>query len=140
MRKTMEEIESRGGIVKAIEDGTLQRDLARQSYELQERISRGEKVLVGVNRFTSQEEEKPLEVYRSDPKIREAQITRLKAVKASRDSKKVQEALSRLCQAAQKDENIFPALFPAVEAQATIGEITAALKQVFGEYKEPRTV
>ncbi len=140
MRKTMADIESRGGIVKAIEEGALQRDLAKQSYELQERISRGEKVLVGVNRFTSQEEEKPLEVYRADPKIREAQITKLKEVKARRDSKKVQETLFRLSQAAQNEENIFPALFPAVEARATIGEITATLKQVFGEYKEPRTV
>jgi methylmalonyl-CoA mutase N-terminal domain/subunit len=140
MRKTMADIESRGGIVKAIEEGALQRDLAKQSYELQERISRGEKVLVGVNRFTSQEEEKPLEVYRADAKIREAQITRLKAVKGRRDPKKVQETLSGLRQAAQNKENIFPALFPAVEARATIGEITATLKQVFGEYKEPRTV
>jgi methylmalonyl-CoA mutase N-terminal domain/subunit len=53
MRKTMADYEGRGGIVKAIEEGTLQRDLARQSYELQEKISKGEKVLVGVNRFTS---------------------------------------------------------------------------------------
>ncbi len=140
MGKTMAEIETRGGIVKAIEEGTLQRELARQSYELQERISRGEKVLVGVNRFTSQEEEKPLEVYRADPKVREAQTARIEAVKNRRDSQKVEEALFRLRQAAQKDENIFPALFPAVEAQATIGEITAALKQVFGEYQEPKTI
>jgi len=140
MRRTMAEFERRGGIVKAIEEGTLQRELARQSYELQEKVSRGEKVLVGVNRFTSKEEEKPIEVYRSDPKIRDAQIARLKAAKANRDSQKVQESLSALRRAAEKRENIFPVLFPAVEARATIGEITSTLKQVFGEYKEPRTV
>jgi len=140
MRKTMADIESRGGIVKAIEEGTLQRDLARQSYELQEKISRGEKVLVGVNRFTSQEEEKPLEVYRANPKVREAQIARLNAVKASRNSMKVQEALLGLRRVAENNENLFPALIPAVEARATVGEITATLKQVFGEYQEPRTV
>jgi methylmalonyl-CoA mutase N-terminal domain/subunit len=140
MRKTMADYESRGGIVKAIEEGTLQRDLARQSYELQEKISKGEKVLVGVNRFTSKEEEKPIEVYRANPKIRDAQTARLKEVKAKRDSKKVQEALTALRRAAEKGENIFPTLFPAVEARATVGEIISALKQVFGEYQEPRTI
>jgi methylmalonyl-CoA mutase N-terminal domain/subunit len=136
----MEEIENRGGIIKAIEEGTLQRELARQSYEHQEKISRGERILVGVNRFTSKEEEKPIEVYRANPKIRENQTARLKAVKDRRDPKRVQETLSALRQAAEKGENIFPALFPAVEALATAGEITSALKQVFGEYQEPRTV
>jgi methylmalonyl-CoA mutase N-terminal domain/subunit len=140
MRRTMEEIESQGGIVKAIEDGSLQRKLARQSFALQERISRGEKVLVGVNRFTSAEEERSLEVYRADPKIREMQVKRLKAMKKNRDPKKVREALSGLRQAAQGTENIFPALFPAVEARATIGEIVSILKEVFGEYQEPSTV
>jgi methylmalonyl-CoA mutase N-terminal domain/subunit len=140
MRRTMDEIENRGGIVKAIEDGSLQRKLARQSYELQEKISQGEKVLVGVNRFTSKEEEKPIEIYRADSKVREAQIAKLKAVKAKRDSKKVQESLSALHQAAEKGENIFPTLFPAVEAGATIGEVTSTLKRVFGEYQEPRTI
>jgi methylmalonyl-CoA mutase N-terminal domain/subunit len=140
MGKTMAEVENRGGIVKLIEEGTLQRDLARQSYELQERVSRGEKVLVGVNRFTSQEEEKPIEVYRADPKIREEQAAKLKAIKGSRDSKKVQDALSAIRAAAERGENIFSTLFPAVEARATVGEIISTLKRVFGEYQEPRTV
>jgi len=140
MCKTMEEIERRGGIIKVIEDGTLQRELARQSYELQEKISRGEKVLVGVNRFTSQEEEKPIEVYKADPKIREVQIERLRKVKASRDAQKVKEALLKLHRAAAGSENIFPALFKAVEARVTVGEINSTLKEVFGEYREPRTV
>jgi methylmalonyl-CoA mutase N-terminal domain/subunit len=140
MRRTMEEIESQGGIVKAIEDGSLQRKLARQSFALQERISRGEKVLVGVNRFTSAEEERSLEVYRADPKIREMQVKRLKATKQNRDPEKVRDTLSGLRQAAQGTENIFPALFPAVEARATIGEIVSILKEVFGEYQEPSTV
>ncbi len=140
MRETMEGMEKRGGIVKAIEEGSLQRDLARQSYEHQEKISKGEKVLVGVNRFTSKEEEKPIEVYRANPQIRDAQIGRLQAVKARRDPKRVQETLAGLRSAAEKGENLFPSLFPAVEALATVGEITSTLKQVFGEYQEPRTV
>ncbi len=140
MHQTMEEIENRGGIVKAIEEGTLQRELARQSYEHQEKISRGERILVGVNRFTSKEEEKPIEVYRADPKIRETQTAKLKAAKDRRDPKRVQETLSALRQAAEKEANIFSTLFPAVEALASVGEISSTLKQVFGEYREPRTV
>lgn len=140
MRKTMAEIESQGGIIKAIEEGRIQRELARQSYELQEKISRGEKILVGVNRFKSKEEEKPLEVYRHDPKIREVQISRLKAVKARRDQSKVEEALRKLRQAAQGNENIMPAIISAVEVRATIGEITSTLKEVFGTFQEPVTV
>jgi methylmalonyl-CoA mutase N-terminal domain/subunit len=140
MRRTMEGIEKRGGIVKAIEEGSIQRDLARQSYELQQKISRGEKVLVGVNRFRSEEEEKPIEIYRPDPKILDAQVEGLKAVKARRDSRKVREALQELRRVAQGSENIFPALFSAVEACATIGEMTSTLKEVFGEYREPQTV
>ena len=140
MRQTMENMERRGGIIKAIEDGSLQRELARQSFEHQEKISRGEKVLVGVNRFTSPEEEKPLEIYRANPKVRQMQIERLKAVKASRDSQKVAEALSRLRRAAEGNENIFPALFTAVEARVSVGEMISALKQVWGEFQEPQTV
>ncbi len=140
MKRTMDEIERQGGVVKAIEDGSLQRKLARQSFELQEKISRGEKVLVGVNRFTSAEEEKPVEVYRAEPKTRQVQVERLKAVKQTRDRRKVQEALSSLRQAAQGSENLFPALLPAVEVRATIGEITSTLKEVFGGYEEPSTV
>lgn len=140
MRQTMAEIERQGGIIKAIEEGRIQRELARQSYELQEKISRGEKVLVGVNRFKSKEEEKPLEVYRHDPKIREVQINRLKAIKASRDQDRVEEALRNLHQVAQKDENIMSAILSAVEARATIGEITSTLKEVFGTFQEPVTV
>ena len=140
MRKTMEELESQGGIVKAIEEGALQRRLAKQSFELQERISKGDRVLVGVNRFSSEEEEKPIEFYRPDPKTRESQIQRLNAVKADRDSQKVEEALRGLRRAAEGAENIFPALFTAVEARATIGEMISAMKEVFGEFKEPRTV
>jgi methylmalonyl-CoA mutase N-terminal domain/subunit len=140
MRNTMEEIEGQGGIVKAIEEGALQRKLAKQSFELQEKISKGERVLVGVNRFTSEEEEKPIEFYRPDPKTRESQIQRLNAMKADRDAGKVEEALRGLRRAAEGTENIFPALFEAVEARATVGEMISAMKEVFGEFKEPRTV
>ncbi len=140
MLKTTAEIESHGGIIKAIEEGKIQRELARQSYELQEKISRGQKVLVGINRFRSTEEEHPLEFYRYDPCIKEMQIERLKAVKAGRDNGRVQETLRYLQDVAQGKENIMPAIIAAVEARATIGEIISTLKEVFGTYQEPATI
>ena len=134
------EIDSEGGIVKQIENGAIQRQLARQSYELQKKISSGEKVLVGVNKFKIKEEEKDLEVYKTDPETIHRQVTRLKDVKAKRDNAKVKSTLSQLEEAARRNENILPHLFEPLKAMATVGEIIDTLKKVYGTYKEPTTV
>ncbi len=134
------EIDSEGGIVKQIENGAIQRQLAHQSYELQKKISSGEKVLVGVNKFKIKEEEKDLEVYKTDPETIHRQVTRLKAVKAKRDNAKVESTLTRLEEAARRNENILPHLFEPLKAMATVGEIIDTLKKVYGTYKEPTTV
>ena len=134
------EIDSEGGIVKQIENGAIQRQLARQSYELQKKISSGEKVLVGVNKFKIKEEEKDLEVYKTDPETIHRQVTRLKSVKTRRDNAKVESTLTRLEEAARRNENILPHLFEPLKAMATVGEIIDTLKKVYGTYKEPTTV
>ena len=134
------EIDGEGGIVKQIENGAIQRQLARQSYELQKKISSGEKVLVGVNKFKIKEEEKDLEVYKTDPETIHRQVTRLKDVKAKRDNAKVKSTLSQLEEAARRNENILPHLFEPLKAMATVGEIIDTLKKVYGTYKEPTTV
>jgi methylmalonyl-CoA mutase N-terminal domain/subunit len=133
-------IDADGGMVKQIETGAVQRELARQSYELQKRISSGEKVMVGVNKFKIKEEEKDLEVYKTDPETINRQVARLKAVKARRDNAKVESTLKRLEEAARSNENIVPHLFEPLKAMATIGEIIDTLKKVYGTYKEPTTV
>jgi methylmalonyl-CoA mutase N-terminal domain/subunit len=133
-------IDSEGGMVKQIETGAIQRELARQSYDLQKKISSGEKVLVGVNKFRIKEEEKDLEVYKADPETINRQVARLKAVKAKRDNAKVKSALKQLEEAARRNENIVPHLFEPLKAMATIGEIIDTLKRVYGTYKEPTTV
>ena len=138
--ETISKIDSEGGIVKQIESGKIQRELARQSYELQKKISSGEKVLVGVNKFKIKEEEKDLEVYKTDPETINRQVKRLKTVKAGRDVVKVNTALKQLEAAAGRNENIIPYLFEPLKAQATIGEIIDTLKKVYGTYKEPTTV
>ncbi len=138
--KIIGEIDGEGGIVKQIENGAIQRQLARQSYELQKKISSGEKVLVGVNKFRIKEEEKDLEVYKTDPETIHRQVTRLKAVKSGRDNAKVASALKQLEEAARRNENIVPHLFEPLKAMATVGEIIDTLKKVYGTYKEPTTV
>ena len=134
------EIDSEGGIVKQIENGAIQRQLAHQSYELQKKISSGEKVLVGVNKFKIKEEERDLEVYKTDPETIHRQVTRLKAVKTKRDNANVESTLKRLEEAARRNENILPHLFEPLKAMATVGEIIDTLKKVYGTYKEPTTV
>ena len=133
-------IESDGGIVKMIESGAIQRKLARQSYAIQKRISSGEKVLVGVNKFKVKEEERDLEVYKTDPETINRQLQRLKAVKKNRDQQKVENALQQLESAAGRGDNLIPYLFEPLTAKATIGEIIDTLKKVYGTFKEPTTV
>jgi methylmalonyl-CoA mutase, N-terminal domain len=133
-------IDSEGGIVKQIENGAIQRELAKQSYVLQKKISSGEKVLVGVNKFKIKEEEKDLEVYKTDPETINRQVQRLKAVKESRDKAKVEAALKKLEEAAGRSENIITYLFEPLKEKATVGEIIDTLKKVYGTFKEPTTV
>jgi methylmalonyl-CoA mutase N-terminal domain/subunit len=133
-------IENDGGIVKMIESGAIQRELARQSYAIQKRISSGEKVLVGVNKFKVKEEEKDLEVYKTDPETINRQLQRLKAVKENRDQGKVENALQQLESAAVRGDNLIPYLFEPLTAKATVGEIIDTLKKVYGTFKEPTTV
>ena len=138
--ETIADIEKDGGIVKMIESGAIQRALARQSYEIQKKISSGEKVLVGVNKFKVKEEERDLEIYKTDPETINRQLQRLKAVKASRDQRKVEGALKRLEEAAIRNENLIPYLFEPLTEKATVGEIIDTLKKVYGVFKEPTTV
>lgn len=133
-------IESQGGIVKMIENGSIQRELASQSYAIQRKISSGEQVLVGVNRFKVQEEERDLEVYKTDPEAVNRQLQRLQTVKASRDAKRVEGALEKLESAAIRGDNIIPYLFEPLKEKATIGEMIDTLKKVYGTFKEPTTV
>jgi methylmalonyl-CoA mutase N-terminal domain/subunit len=138
--ETIADIEKSGGIVKMIESGTIQRELARQSYAIQKKISSGEKILVGVNKFKVKEEERDLEIYKTDPETINRQLQRLMAVKAGRDRVKVEDALQRLEEAARRGENIIPYLFEPLTEKATVGEIIETLKKVYGTFKEPTTV
>jgi len=140
MVEILESIERKRGIVQEIESGEIQRELARQSYLLQKKLNSGERVSVGVNRFSVEEEERDLEIYKIDPETRDRQIARLHRIKEERDGARVARSLERLELVAKAEENIIPYLFEPLKAQATLGEIISTLKKVYGEYKEPATV
>ncbi len=134
-REYVERIEALGGMLVAIEKGFVQREIEQAAFEYQQSVERGEQVVVGVNRFAA-EEETPVPVLRIDPEIERAQVERLQRLRERRDSARVQASLQRLEQAARGNQNLMPLILEAVEAYATVGEISDALRRVFGEYKE----
>lgn len=138
IRGEMEKVEAMGGAVKAIEMGYPQMAIAEEAYRAAREEERGERIVVGVNKFqTEGEEKRRLVIHRADPKSVERQIQRTREVKASRDNRNAQKALDELCRSAETKENLMPYFIRAVKAYASVGEITGSLKKVFGEFREP---
>ncbi len=128
-------IDALGGMLRAIEAGYPQMEIQKSAYEYQQAVERGEQVVVGVNRFQTTEEQS-IPTMRIDPEIERSQIARLNALRARRDSAKSQKALDEVERRARGSENLMPAILAAVEAYATVGEISDALRRAFGEYQE----
>src|ERR1700682_4701120 len=127
-------IDALGGMVAAIERSYPQREIAEASYRYQMAVDRKEKIIVGVNEYTGQE--KPIEVLQIGESVRASQIERLRKLRADRSSDEVPRRLAALRKAAQGAENLMPHIYDAVKAYATLGEICAALRDVFGAYEE----
>lgn len=127
-------IEKMGGMVKAIEAGYPQKEIENSSYEFQKSVESGKITVLGVNKYR-EEEEREIEVLRIDPKERERVIKRLKDFKRSRDKRRVESALEKLSESAEKDDNIYPYVSACVESGTTVGEISAVLRDVWGEWK-----
>ena len=134
-REYLEKIDALGGMLRAIEIGYVQSEIQKAAYEYQQAVERGEQVVVGVNQFVA-EEERPIPILRIDPEIERAQVSRVQARRARRDHAKVQSALAAVETRARSSENLVPAIQAAVEAYATVGEISDAMRRVFGEYQE----
>jgi methylmalonyl-CoA mutase N-terminal domain/subunit len=126
-------------MLRAIETGYVQQEIQKAAYEYQQAVERGEQVVVGVNRFET-EEVRPIPTLRMDPEIEAAQIARLNALRARRDAARVRAALVEVERRARGEENLMPAILTAVEAYATVGEISDALRRAFGEYQESVTI
>lgn len=132
--KYIEKIDAMGGAVSAIEQGYMQDEIARSAYNYNKKIEKNEKIIVGVNKFTTKE--KPYEKnLRIDESIRKIQSEKLKSLRTRRDNNKTESLLTQLRQKAKSEENLIPAVIEAVENYATLGEIASALREVFGEYK-----
>jgi len=132
----IEKIDSMGGVIPTIEKGFLQREVADSAYRYQKEIENKERILVGVNEYTVEEDWVPVELLRIDPKVEEEQLARLQRVKRERNNGRVREVLDKLHAAAERDENLMPTIIEAVKAYATLGEICDVLQSVFGEYRE----
>ena len=128
-------IDALGGMLRAIEAGYPQMEIQKSAYEYQQAVERGEQIVVGVNRFQT-EGDQPIPTLRLDPEIERSQIARLNALRARRDSAKSRAALDEVERRARGAENLMPAILAAVEAYATVGEISDALRRAFGEYQE----
>jgi methylmalonyl-CoA mutase, N-terminal domain len=128
-------IDELGGMVEAIKQNYPQREIADAAFTLQEEIERGERIVVGVNRY-QQEEDRDLEILRIPAELERKQIGRVQAVRARRDAAAVETALAELRDAAAGDRNLMDPLLDAARAHATEGEIVESLQQVFGTYRE----
>lgn len=128
-------IDHMGGMVKAIEAGLPQSIIQKSAYKYQKSIENGERVIVGVNKFVSDElQEVPL--LKIDQSVEDKQVKKLKEIKASRDQTRVQDTLKKLKEAAQSEANLMPFMIECVKSYASIGEICNVLRDVFGEYQE----
>jgi methylmalonyl-CoA mutase, N-terminal domain len=134
-REYLARIEERGGMLRCIETGYIQREIQQAAFSYQQAVERGEQVVVGVNRFAEEKFELP-EILRVDPALERKQIERLRQLRAERDAARVLSALAQIERAARGNDNLMPHILNAVEALATVGEISDTLRKVFGEYRE----
>ena len=135
--KYIEKIQKMGGMMRAIERGYIQKEIAESAYKYQREVEEKKRIIVGVNEFIV-DEPLDVEILKVDPSIREKQIERLKKLRSERDSKKVEEALDKLRKAAEtEDENLMPYIIEAHRHLATLGEVTDVLREVWGEYRAP---
>jgi len=134
-REYLGQIDALGGMLAAIEKGFVQREIQQAAFEHQRGVEQGEQVIVGVNRF-AQAEEAAVPTLRIDPEVERSQVERLRALRARRDAARARAMVVRVEEAARSEANLLPAILEAVEAYATVGEISDALRRVFGEYRE----
>ncbi|HEX4476987.1 MAG TPA: methylmalonyl-CoA mutase family protein [Polyangiaceae bacterium] len=130
-------IDEMGGMLRAVEEGFPQREIARSSYELERQINRGERVVVGVNQFKSGGGADRIPTLKIDEAVQRAQIDALRRVKAERSSADVERALGAVRRAAKSSENLMPPIIEAAKAYATEQEVCDVLRDVFGTYTDP---
>ncbi len=134
-RQLLDRIEAAGGTLAAIEQGLIQREIQDSAYRAQQKIDSRDSVVVGVNQFTT-EERASIDLLRIDQEVEQRQIERVRRLRTSRDDGPCRSALEAVTLAARGSDNLVPHVIAAVEARATLGEISDAMRSVFGEYEE----
>jgi methylmalonyl-CoA mutase N-terminal domain/subunit len=134
-RAYLDRIDDLGGMLRAIERGWVQQEIQNAAYEYQRAVDTGEAIVVGVNRFT-RDEEPDIPIQRIDESLERRQVERLQALRVRRDHARWQSSLNLIRDHARSGANLMPAILEAVESYATVGEIAAAMREVFGEYQE----
>jgi methylmalonyl-CoA mutase N-terminal domain/subunit len=132
----IDKVDDMGGAIAAIEEGFFQKEIADSAYKYQREIEEKKRIIVGVNGFTIEESECPIELLRVDPNAERDQLAGLQKLKRERDNRKAKATLDRLHDTADRNQNLMPTMIDAVKAYATLGEISDVLRQVYGEYKE----
>jgi methylmalonyl-CoA mutase N-terminal domain/subunit len=137
--EVMDDVEVRGGMARAVEEGYIQRLIGEEAYRLQRAVEAGESVIVGVNRFTTDEPVPETEMYELDEAGLRAQLERLAEVKRERDDSRVRAALAELARGAHSDGvNLMGPLVDCAHAYCTVGEMVGVLKDAWGEFRQPR--
>jgi methylmalonyl-CoA mutase N-terminal domain/subunit len=131
----LDKVAALGGMLKAIERGFVQQEIQNAAYEFQQAVDRGEATVVGVNRF-AQDKEKPVPLQHIDEGLERKQVERVRALRARRDAARWKQVISAVLDAGRSGENLMPRILDAVEACATVGEISDAMRGAFGEYRE----
>ncbi len=129
----IEKIDSLGGTVKAIENGWIQNEIAKSAYDYQLKVDSGEKIIVGVNKYDKEEDPTSI-LHEISTSFVNAQIQRVKELKQNRDNDHAKMTLEQLTEKSKGNENLIPHIIDCVKSECTIGEITRAMKTVFGEY------
>ncbi len=131
----LEKIDAMGGMLKAIDRGFVQQEIQNAAYEYQQAVDHKQAIVVGMNSF-SLEQEKPIPLLHIDEALERKQVERLRALRAKRDQAKWAAAVKRVEETAKGTGNLMPVIVEAVEANATVGEISDAMRHVYGEYQE----
>jgi methylmalonyl-CoA mutase, N-terminal domain len=135
-QQLLSKVESKGGMLRAIESGWVQRQIADSAYRFQLELERGDRTIVGVNAF--QQDQPAVPEHAVEARMEEKRIVELKAFRAHRPKRTAADAVGRVIEAAQSIANVMPAILDAVRARATLGEIAGGLGEVFGSYR-PRS-
>ena len=137
VNRYLQKIESMGGALVAVEKGFFQEEIRNNAYQLKKEIDENKRIIVGVNKYQDEHDVEP-KINRIDPLLEQKQLANVKEFKSNRDKLKVDQALSQLQKAAEKDDNnLMPYIINAVKSYSTLGEISSTLRTVFGRY-EPK--